>query len=74
MYYSLLTNTTTTMAIFCKRFPGVVAQIVLGPRGSSAKICDVALGTIDLATHKDKAKQVGDLLGIYETNNRVTCL
>jgi protein MAK11 len=28
----------------------------------------------DLASHKGKARQVGGLLGTYETNNRITCL
>ncbi len=28
----------------------------------------------DLVSHKEKAKQVGELLGTYETNNRITCV
>jgi protein MAK11 len=28
----------------------------------------------DLVSHKGKAKQVGELLGTYETGNRITCL
>lgn len=32
------------------------------------------LSASDLARHSDKVKQVGVLLGTYETNNRITCL
>jgi protein MAK11 len=42
--------------------------------GSDGALRIWKLAAAEVASHEGKAKQVGELLGTYETNNRVTCL
>ena len=53
---------------------GATKELIIVAGGSDGALRIWKLPASDLASHKGKAKQVGDLLGTYETNNRITCL
>jgi protein MAK11 len=53
---------------------GLARDFIVVTGGSDGALRIWKLAAAEVASHKGKAKQVGELLGTYETNNRVTCL
>jgi protein MAK11 len=53
---------------------GLTRDFIIVTGGSDGALRIWKLAAAEVASHKGKAKQVGELLGTYETNNRVTCL
>ena len=53
---------------------GASKDFLITAAGSDGALRIWKLPAKDLASHKGNAKQVGELLGTYETNNRITCL
>jgi protein MAK11 len=53
---------------------GTTKDFVVVAGGSDGSLRIWKLPATDLTSHKSKTKQVGELLGTYETNNRITCL
>ncbi|KAE9366319.1 WD40 repeat-like protein [Stipitochalara longipes BDJ] len=53
---------------------GATKDFIAVAGGSDGALRVWKLPAKDLTSHKGKPKQVGELLGTYETNNRITCL
>jgi protein MAK11 len=53
---------------------GPAKDFIVVAGGSDGALRIWKLPANELISHKGKAKQVGELLGTYETNNRITCL
>lgn len=49
------------------------SYIVTASSDGAVRIWSISAST-DLKAHKGEAKQIGSILGTYETNNRITCL
>jgi protein MAK11 len=53
---------------------GAAKDFIIVAAGSDGALRLWKVASKDLASHKEKTKQVGELLGTYETGNRITCL
>ena len=53
---------------------GATKDFIIVAGGSDGALRIWKVPASDLISHTGKAKQVGELLGTYETNNRITCL
>jgi protein MAK11 len=53
---------------------GSIKDLIVLTAGSDGTIRIWKLAAIDLSSNVGKAKQVGELLGTYETPNRITCM
>jgi protein MAK11 len=53
---------------------GTLKDFIVVAGGSDGALRIWQLPAKDLSSHKGKTKQVGELLGTYETNKRITCL
>ncbi|CZR68707.1 related to MAK11 protein (maintenance of killer toxin-encoding satellite M1 dsRNA) [Phialocephala subalpina] len=53
---------------------GSTKDFIVVAAGSDGALRLWKISSTDLASHSDKVKQIGKLLGTYETGNRITCL